>query len=122
MDVPDGLRVLADRTAFIRVLENLLTNAAKFAPAGTEVAIQAVAQGQRVLVSVTDCGIGIPPEHQERVFERFHRVPETAATQPGTGIGLAIVKHFIEAQGGEVSLESEPGQGSRFVLHLQGVG
>ena len=122
VDVPDGLRVLADRTAFIRVLENLLTNAAKFAPAGTEVAIQAVAQGQRVLVSVTDCGIGIPPEHQERVFERFHRVPETAATQPGTGIGLAIVKHFIEAQGGEVSLESEPGQGSRFVLHLQGVG
>ena len=121
VDIPDGLMVLADRAAFIRVLENLLTNAAKFAPPDTEVAIEAVAHGQRVLVSVTDCGIGVPVEHQERVFERFHRVPETAATQPGTGIGLAIVKQFIEAQGGEVTLESVPGQGSRFVLHLQGV-
>jgi len=118
VDLPESLWVLADKTAMIRVLENLLTNAAKFAPAGSPISIEAVQQDHTVLLSVRDDGVGIPPEHHELVFERFHRVPETAASQPGTGIGLAIVKQFTEAQGGEVSLESEPGHGSRFTLHL----
>jgi PAS domain S-box-containing protein len=119
LDVPDDLWVLADKTAFIRVLENLLTNAAKFAPAGSEIEISAAMADGEVLLSVRDHGVGIAPEHHDLVFERFHRVPATAASQPGTGIGLAIVKQFTEAQGGHVSLDSEPGKGSTFTLHLQ---
>ena len=119
LEVPDDLWVLADKTAFIRVLENLLTNAAKFAPAGSEIEIGAAMADGEVLLSVRDHGVGIAPEHHDLVFERFHRVPETAASQPGAGIGLAIVEQFTEAQGGHVSLDSEPGNGSTFTLHLQ---
>ena len=117
--VPDDLWVLADKTAFIRVLENLLTNAAKFAPPGTEITITAASENGEVLLSVRDHGVGIDGAHHDLVFERFHRVPETASSQPGTGIGLAIVKQFTEAQGGRVSLDSQPGHGSTFTLHLQ---
>jgi len=121
IDVPESLWVIADKTAFIRVLENLLTNAAKFAAPESEIAIEAAEVGQEVQISVCDQGIGIATEHHDMVFERFHRVPD-ASSQPGTGIGLAIVKQFTEAQGGTVSLQSSPRQGSRFTLHFRAVG
>ncbi len=121
VEVPDALWVMADKTAFIRVLENLLTNAAKFAPAGSEILVRADQGEAEVVVAVADRGIGIDPAHHEKVFDRFHRVPESAASQPGTGIGLAIVKQFTEAQGGHVSLRSMPGEGSEFRIHLRAV-
>jgi PAS domain S-box-containing protein len=118
VDVPDAIWVLADRTAFIRVLENLLTNAAKFSPQGSEIAIRVEAHDDDVLIAVRDEGIGIARDQHEKVFVRFHRVPESAASHPGTGIGLAIVKQFVEAQRGRISLVSELGKGSEFRLHL----
>jgi signal transduction histidine kinase len=118
VDVPDSIWVQADKTAFIRVLENLLTNAVKFSPRGSTISIVGTNGNGKATLTVRDSGVGIAEDHHERVFERFHRVPETASTQPGTGIGLAIVKQFTEAQGGQVTLRSRPGEGSEFTLRL----
>ena len=75
--------------------------------------------GEWVEISVTDRGIGIAPEHQERVFERFFRVdPARSRATGGTGLGLAIVKHVLANHGGEVGLWSSPGTGSTFTMRL----
>ena len=75
--------------------------------------------GQWVEISVTDRGIGIAPEHQKRVFERFFRVdPARSRATGGTGLGLAIVKHVLANHGGEVRLWSSPGTGSTFTMRL----
>ena len=101
LDVPDGILVLVDRQAFSRVLENLLSNAAKFSPTGSPIGIGAAAADGAVQLRVSDRGIGIAEEDRERVFERFYRAPNGTRRQlPGTGVGLAIVKEFAEAQGG----------------------
>ena len=101
-----------------RLLRNLVDNAIKFTPSGgrVQVALSAQAGGQ-VQLQVADTGIGIPPEHQPHVFDRFYRV-DTAHTIPGTGLGLAIVKEIVEALGGDVALESAPGRGSTFTVTL----
>jgi PAS domain S-box-containing protein len=117
--VGEDLTVLVDRSAFIRVLENLLSNAAKFSPPGSVIAVTGQATDASVRLSVSDQGPGIKADERDRVFDRFYRVPDVAARHAGTGIGLAIVKQFIEAQGGRVTLESQPGSGSTFTLSLQ---
>jgi signal transduction histidine kinase len=114
----DEAWVMADRSALVRVVENLLTNAAKFSPKGSTISVRSERRGDHVILSVRDEGVGMPEQEHERVFDRFYRVPETAALQPGTGIGLAIVKQFAEAQGAEVLLRSTPGEGSEFLLLL----
>jgi len=119
VDVPPGLVALVDEKAIARVLANLLTNAAKFSLPGSTIAISGADEGDRVVLRVRDQGDGIPaPEHQH-VFERFYRVGGGGAHRPGTGVGLAIVKEFTEAQGGTVSLASTPGEGSEFTLRLR---
>ena len=120
--VEDDVTVLVDRDAMTRVIENLLSNAVKFSPPGSTVHItgtDAGAEAGTVLLSVRDEGMGIAEGEQERVFDRFYRAP--GATQPGSGIGLAIVKQYVEAQDGSVELSSVPGQGSDFTLHLRTV-
>ena len=119
VDVEPGLLVLVDEAAIARVLVNLLTNAAKFAPIGSTITVTACAVGDRVELSVTDRGEGIPADEQDRIFERFYRVERGTARRPGTGVGLAIVKEFTAAQGGEVHLHSVMGEGSRFTLRLR---
>ncbi|HEX4901487.1 MAG TPA: PAS domain S-box protein [Acidimicrobiales bacterium] len=119
VDVPAGLVALVDEKAIARVLSNLLTNAAKFSPLGSTIAITGAAEGDRVVLRVRDQGDGIPASEHERVFERFYRVGGGVAHRPGTGVGLAIVKEFTEAQGGSVSLSSTPGEGSEFTLRLR---
>lgn len=119
VDVDESTRVEADQGAMMRVLENLLTNAAKFSPQGSTIRITSSIDGDWVTLSVCDEGMGIPESERDKVFDRFYRVPETAAVHPGTGIGLAIVKQFMEAQGGEVRLVSGPGEGSEFQLVLR---
>jgi len=121
LDIANGIWVVADRTAFIRVLENLLTNAVKFSPRGSTIRVHAREHDSEVVLGVRDEGVGIAPEHHDKIFDRFHRVPETAASSPGTGIGLAIVKEFIAAQGGRIEITSSPGQGSEFRLYLPAV-
>lgn len=122
MDMPAGLRVLADRRALDQILVNLLDNAIKFSPQGGRVTLLADGAGEQVLISVIDQGPGIEARHVQRIFERFYRVDGGRAREAreagGTGLGLAIVKHLVGAQGGEVGVESGQG-GSRFWVRLK---
>ena len=119
--VQDDLpKITADRDKIDQVLTNLLSNAIKYSPDGGKITVHARdAEENRVAVSVTDEGIGIPDDQMARLFTRFHRVDSRdSRKQYGTGIGLYLVKHLIEAHQGEVSVESESGEGSTFTFIL----
>ncbi len=110
VSVPDDLTVLADEQQVRRVLSNLLHNAIKFTPQGSEIAVRAAREDDSALVSVTDSGPGIPPDERDRVFERFYR-SDRARRGAGTGLGLAIAKHIVQAHGGRI-WAADPGQPS----------
>ncbi|MDE0802144.1 MAG: PAS domain S-box protein [Acidimicrobiales bacterium] len=115
--VPPDVSVLVDDTAFSRVLENLLSNAAKFSDRGSTITISAaVTEAGTVAITVADEGVGIEQTDLDRIFDRFYRVGGSDNRKPGTGIGLAIVKDFTEAQDGTVSVTSTPGRGTAFTL------
>ena len=118
IDVADGLVVQADGLALSHVLENLLTNAAKFSAEGSTISVQARTDGREVALVVGDAGVGIPSDELARVFDRFYRVGGETNRRPGTGVGLAIVKEFTEAQGGRVLATSVLGEGSQFTVFL----
>ncbi len=110
-----------DQVALLDALENLLDNAIKYSPAGTRVKLTAQATAQGVCIDVRDEGIGIEPNDLPRIFDRFYRgQPGNQHSVKGTGLGLALVKAAVEAHGGSVAVESQPGQGSRFTLQLPG--
>jgi signal transduction histidine kinase len=111
--------VEADNRCMEQVLRNLAENAVKYSPQGSEINIAGDVRDGEVIVSVSDNGTGIPPEHQKRVFERFYRVdnPMTRSTS-GSGLGLFITKGHVEAHGGKIWLESRVGQGSKFSFSL----
>ena len=116
-DEPSGLLVLGDRTLLVTALTNLLENAVNYSPDRSRVSVSRRARDAMVEVAVTDRGIGIPPEHQGRVFERFFRVdPARSRATGGTGLGLAIVKHVAANHGGQATVWSRPGTGSTFTL------
>jgi signal transduction histidine kinase len=116
-------RVMAHHATLVQVVANLLTNAAKFVAADTrpEVAVWAEACGPWTRLWVADNGIGIAPEHRERIFGVFERL-HGVETYPGTGIGLAIVRKGMERLSGRVGLESTVGRGSRFWIELPTAG
>jgi signal transduction histidine kinase len=119
----DGIpKVLADRDRLNQVLLNLMMNAARYSPEGTEIQLLAdvIDDGgvPKVRVSVKDQGIGIAPEDQDRVFSKFVMLPKPAWVQKGTGLGLFITKGIVEALGGRIWIESEPGKGSSFHFTL----
>jgi signal transduction histidine kinase len=96
-----------------------VSNAVKFTPDGEKISIAACPRDGFVEVSVRDNGVGIPPEQQESIFDKFHQVRETAkGTSEGTGLGLAITKALVELHGGRIWVESEPGNGSRFTFTM----
>jgi two-component system phosphate regulon sensor histidine kinase PhoR len=110
---------LADPDAIAQAVANLLDNAMKYSPPESNINIRLSQQDGYVTIAVCDHGIGIPREEQTRIFERFHRVSTGLVHNvKGSGLGLAIVKHVVEAHQGHVTLESAPGQGSTFILHL----
>ncbi len=109
----EPLEVVADRERIEQVLLNLVDNALKYNRPGGSVWVRLEPQGKTVRVEVADTGIGIPKEHQERVFERFYRVRSAQAlASEGSGLGLAIVKHILEAHQAPYELESTPGVGT----------
>lgn len=120
--VGDDLAVIADRTAARQILINLLTNAIKFTSEGGSVGLE-VERGKEDLLYITvwDTGIGIPVEQQQAVFDRFHRVRSDAFTTntEGVGIGLHVARNLAQLMGGDITLDSEMGRGSRFTLALR---
>ncbi|WP_380165254.1 sensor histidine kinase [Jannaschia sp. R86511] len=114
-----GAVVLGDEELLTTAVRNLVGNAVSYSPPQTTVSVSVGRKDGLVVVQVTDRGIGIPVEEQERVFERFYRVDPARSRQTGgTGLGLAIVKHVMDAHGGDVQVWSRPGQGSTFTLRL----
>jgi two-component system sensor histidine kinase SenX3 len=118
-DGPSGLLVDGDRTLLVTALSNLLENAVAYSSPGSPVSISRRFFDGHVEIAVTDRGIGIADEHQQRVFERFYRVDKARSrVTGGTGLGLAIVKHVAANHGGEVKLWSKQGTGSTFTLRI----
>ena len=115
----DGLFVRAHPATLENALGNLISNAIKFTPPGQtpKLHIRAINQGNTVQISVQDNGIGIAPEHHERIFRVFERLHSQEA-YPGTGIGLALVRKGVERMGGKVGVVSDPGKGSLFWIEL----
>jgi len=112
----DGARVLSDRDRVLQVFANLLGNAIKFTPKGGEITIRAESAGSEIRFGVCDTGPGIPPEHLPHVFDRYWQAKSTAKL--GTGLGLSIAKGIVEAHGGRIWVESEPGKGASFIFTL----
>jgi two-component system, OmpR family, phosphate regulon sensor histidine kinase PhoR len=116
---PDLPAVRGDLSSLQEILQNMLDNAVRYTPETGRISIRAEATDRAVVLSVTDTGIGIPKEHQERIFERFYRVDAARSRElGGTGLGLAITKHLVEAHGGRIEVESEVGRGSTFSVFI----
>lgn len=111
--------IVADGLRLEQVFANLLDNAIKFTPAGGRVEVVAREDPADFLLAVKDSGIGIPPEHLERIFDRFYRVPRQSGSEvDGTGLGLSICKAVVDDHGGRIWAESVPGQGSAFYVTI----
>lgn len=122
-DCPSTLRAQANLPLLEQALVNLLDNAVKYGARNGNVTVMASAQERAVAIAVHDDGPGIPPEHHARLFERFYRVDKSRSRKlGGTGLGLAIVKHIAQAHGGEIAVDSAPGQGATFTLRLSAAG
>jgi two-component system phosphate regulon sensor histidine kinase PhoR len=115
--MPDLPEVSADRERLSQVLVNLLHNAIKFTLPGGQITVSTRTEATQVVVSVADTGVGIEPAVLPRVFERFYKA-DRSRTGMGTGMGLAIAKHTVQAHGGRIWVESEPGKGSTFRFSL----
>ena len=115
-----GVQVMGDKSLLVTAISNLISNAIHYSPDELPVSVtQKVVGGKVVHIRVTDRGIGIAPEDQKRVFERFFRVDKARSRQTGgTGLGLAIVKHVVANHGGNIKLWSRPGTGSTFTIEL----
>jgi two-component system, OmpR family, sensor histidine kinase SenX3 len=121
-DAPSGLRVRGDETLLVTALANLMSNAIAYSPRGTPVTISRRLRGNNVEIAVTDRGIGIALEDQERVFERFFRGDKARSRATGgSGLGLAIVKHVAANHNGSIGVWSKPGTGSTFTLSIPAV-
>ncbi|MDH7475834.1 MAG: ATP-binding protein, partial [Anaerolineae bacterium] len=118
-DLPDHCPLRGDRQRLQRVIANLLDNALKYTPAGGEVTLSLQREPGWVCLSVSDTGIGIPPEDLPHIFERFYRSDKARTRgKGGTGLGLAIAKWIAEAHNGRITVESAPNRGSTFTVWL----
>lgn len=115
---PDLPLVHADRERLAQVLANLVSNALRYTPDGGVITLSAEAAGNHVLLRVADTGPGIEPEHLPHVFQRFYRADASRPANGESGLGLAIAKSLVEAQGGTIQVESTVGQGATFTVAL----
>src|SRR5439155_10356281 len=118
-DIPPGVPTLAAESAKLRVVvQNLLSNAAKFTGEGRiRLAAATLADG-RVAIRVSDTGPGIAPEHHEAVFDMFRQLRPTDGRRDGVGLGLALARRFARLMGGDITVESAVGQGATFTVVL----
>jgi PAS domain S-box-containing protein len=121
IDLPaEDLQVMADKRYARQVVSNLLANASKYSPERSVIRIVASPAANMVRISVEDQGPGIDPEQQAGLFERFYRIRNDSDT-PGVGLGLAIAKGIVEAHGGSIGIDSEPGSGTRVWFTLPNI-
>ncbi|AQQ70163.1 Alkaline phosphatase synthesis sensor protein PhoR [Limihaloglobus sulfuriphilus] len=119
IDCPEFLNARLNRTLFEQALANLIDNAVKYSPNGSSVTVSAEKDNGKINIAVKDNGPGIAPEHLARLFERFYRVDKARSRdRGGTGLGLSIVKHIAAAHSGSVSVDSQPGSGSTFIISI----
>jgi two-component system phosphate regulon sensor histidine kinase PhoR len=118
VDVPSHpVRIRGDRKAVSRALSNLVDNAVKYSQQGDEIRVSVYGEGDRGCITVEDTGPGIPDEEKARIFERFYRGSSSRGTGvSGSGLGLSIVKHLVQALGGQLSVDTQLGRGSRFTI------
>ena len=117
--IDDGLgTILADERKVKQVLLNLLSNAIKFTPEGGRIDVRAALRDGMAEISVSDTGVGIASEDQDKVFEEFRQVGTASKKVEGTGLGLAISRKFIELHGGRIWVSSQVGSGSTFAFNL----
>jgi signal transduction histidine kinase/ActR/RegA family two-component response regulator/HAMP domain-containing protein len=116
---PAALLIRADEEKLGQVLLNLLANAIKFTPEGGRVTVEVRQELDRLVICVADTGIGIAKEDHERIFEEFQQLAAAGGPQPrGTGLGLTLTRRLVELHGGEIWVDSGPGEGSRFYIGL----
>ena len=118
-DIPEELRVYADKNMLHTILRNLTSNAIKFTNEGGTITLAGQASGDNTIIKVTDTGIGIPRDKQTRLFQ-LDKVTSTAGTagETGTGLGLIVCEEFVTKNNGSISIESQPGKGTTFILRF----
>ncbi|WP_052668386.1 PAS domain-containing sensor histidine kinase [Nitriliruptor alkaliphilus] len=114
----EAVEVELDPGLVHHVVSNLLSNAAKFSPSGTRITLSGRASATEVIIAVSDEGAGIPAEDQERIFELFRQSEHTEASARGTGVGLTIVRRYLELVDGHIDVDSAPGQGATFTVRV----
>jgi signal transduction histidine kinase len=117
-DVPADLNVPADRDRLRQALANLVDNAIKYTPRGGRVEVTAASEGDSIVIRVSDTGPGISEQDLPRIFDRLYRGDQSRATR-GLGLGLSLVRAYVEAQGGTVTVSSQPGLGTTFQIRLR---
>jgi signal transduction histidine kinase len=118
LEASELVPVYADPHRLKQVLVNLVENSIKYSNADAPVTIKLEQQERHALIHICDRGFGIPLKHQSRIFERFYRIDEARSRSGGTGLGLALVKTFVEGMGGNITVCSTPNQGSTFTVVL----
>jgi signal transduction histidine kinase len=114
--------VSGDQVTLVQALVNLLHNAVKYSHPGSIVTVGARAEGEQVRISVSDQGVGIPPDELPHIFGAFYRGSASMAGEAGVGLGLAVTRRIVEAHGGVITAESTPGKGSTFTVALPAAG
>ena len=119
-EIAEGMpKISLDPEAFSRALFNLLDNAAKYSGQNPQITLRTWSEAGEVCLQVEDNGIGISPADRKRIFEKFYRSEAAmAGNVKGSGIGLTLVDHIVKAHGGKISLESEPGKGTKVTIRL----
>ena len=118
-DIAPGVIITCDQGKVGQIIHNLIDNALKYTPDGGDIHLTLSAERSHALLTVTDNGVGIPEEDQKHIFERFYRVDKARSRATGgTGLGLSIVHEMVTMHGGEITVESQPGQGSTFMVRL----
>lgn len=114
--------IIADRECLLHVLTNLISNAVEYTPEGGRVAVRCASSDGRLLLTVSDTGVGIPADDMPKIFDEFYRGKNVEKTTKGTGLGLSLVKYIVETHGGSITVKSELGKGSAFTISIPAEG